>query len=311
MRTQSKNRLRRLYEKYCVRTEWNIGFTRASDTAIRDLITSGRLGPIQWCPRVSLLGSRADPFVWALDGEPRILYEEIDSWTGRGEIRSILLEHLSRRQRSRLEILKTYHLSYPFVMKWENVWYCMPECARSSGVDLYFWNSATSSWQLKRRLLDQVPILDGSLLLLDGIWYLFGTIKGSSSYDTLKIWWARSLEGEWWPHRSDPAKVDVRSARPGGALFEFEGRLYRPAQDCSDRYGGALTINRIEVLTPNDFRETTVSRVRPDRSGPYPHGLHTLAVYGDRIVFDGKRTGFNPWLPVMKAARRVSRLTGH
>lgn len=302
--------VRRLYEKYCVQIEWNIGFTCASDTAVRDLVTSGKLGAIQWCPRNSVLGSRADPFIWALDGQERVLYEEIDSWTGRGEIRSISLRDLPRRQHSRVEIVQPLHLSYPFVKQWENVWYCMPECARSGGIDLYFWDTDSESWRIKRRLLDEVPILDGSLLWLEGIWYLFGTVKGPSSYDTLKIWWSHSLEGEWLPHRQDPAKVDVRSARSGGALFEFDGRWYRPAQDCSGGYGSALTINRIEVLTPDVFLETTVSQVRPDPYGPYPDGLHTVAVYGNQIIIDGKRIGFSPWLPLMKAARRMSRWVG-
>ena len=306
--TMTKSRLQRLYEKYCACTEWNIGVVQASQAVLRELVTSGRLGPICWCPRVSVLGSRADPFVWPLDGNVRVIYEEIDRWNDRGHIRSISLKRFSRWQRSRREIVRPYHLSYPFIVHWQNVWYCIPESARAEGVDLYAWDVSMDSWQLKRRLLHGDAIVDATLFRHNEIWYLFGTIRGPRAYDTLQIWWAHSLEGPWVLHGTNPAKVDLRSARSAGSLFEVDGRWYRPAQDCTSGYGGAVTINRIDVLTPVEFAETTVSRVQPDRNGRYPHGLHSLAVYGNQIVVDGKRVGFSAWLPGMKAARKVARL---
>jgi hypothetical protein len=306
--TITKDRMQRFYQKYFVRTEWNIGVVEASPAALRELVASGRLGPVRWCPRVSVLGSRADPFVWPLGEEVRVIYEEVDQWSGRGHIRSISLKRFSRWQRSRREIVQPYHLSYPFIIRWESVWYCIPESARTDGVDLYAWDASGGSWQLKRRLLDGVAIVDATLFRYDEIWYLFGTTRGPRAYDTLQIWWSPSLEGEWLLHGSNPTKVDLRSARSAGALFEVDGRWYRPAQDCTNGYGGALTINRIEMLTPVDFRETTVSRVQPDPNGPYPHGLHTLAVYENQVVIDGKRVGFSAWLAAMKAARTFARL---
>jgi hypothetical protein len=218
------------------------------------------------------------------------------------------LQRFSRWQRSRPEIVQPYHLSYPFVTQWEKVWYCIPESARTGGVDLYSWDSSTASWQVRRRLLDGVAIVDATLFRHDEIWYLFGTIRGPRAYDTLKIWWSHSLEGEWLLHRNDPAKVDLRSARSAGSFFEVGDRWYRPAQDCTNGYGSALTINRIDALTPVEFRETTVSRIQPDPNGPYPHGLHTLAMYGNQIVIDGKRVGFSALLPAMKAVRKLIRL---
>jgi hypothetical protein len=304
----TRNRLQRLYKKYCARTAWNIGVVQASDAALRELVTSGRLGPVKWCPRVTVLGSRADPFVWPTDEEARVIYEEIDRWSGRGHIRSISLQRFSRWQRARPEIVQPYHLSYPFVIQWEKVWYCIPESARTGGVDLYFWDSSTASWQLRRSLLDGVAIVDATLFRHDEIWYLFGTIRGPRAYDTLKIWWSHSLEGEWLLHRNDPAKVDLRSARSAGSFFKVGDRWYRPAQDCTNGYGSALTINRIDALTPVEFRETTVSCIQPDPNGPYPHGLHTLAIYGNQILIDGKRVGFSALLPAMKAARKLIRL---
>jgi len=307
--SMTNNGLQRLYEKYCVLTDWNIGLVRASTAELQRLVTDGRLGPALWCPRASLLRSRADPFVWPLANDHRVIYEEIDHWSKIGHVRSLSLQRFSRLQRSRVEIVQPFHLSYPFIVQHEDVWYCIPESARAGGVDLYAWYPADGSWKLERRLIDKIGILDATLFRHHNIWYLFGTTPGGvDAYDKLRIWWSESLEGKWRLHARNPAKVDLRSARSAGPFFRLGSRWYRPAQDCTTGYGSAVTINRLDVLTPSEFEETTVSRVQPDPNGPYPDGLHTLAVYGDKVLIDGKRVRFSAALLLMKAARRIVRL---
>jgi hypothetical protein len=71
-----------------------------------------------------------------------------------------------------------------------------------------------------------------------------------------------------------------------------EGRLYRPAQDCSETYGGAIAINEVEVLTTDRFRERVARRVRPEPGSRYPAGRHTLSAMGSQTLVDGKRRMF-------------------
>jgi hypothetical protein len=93
-------------------------------------------------------------------------------------------------------------------------------------------------------------------------------------------------------------KYDVCSARSGGTPFAYGGQLYRPGQDCSETYGGAVRLNRITCLTPEEFAEETVAVVRPDPKGRYPAGLHTLSAFGDCTLIDGKRWVWcPPWTP--------------
>jgi hypothetical protein len=72
-------------------------------------------------------------------------------------------------------------------------------------------------------------------------------------------------------------------------LFEHNGALYRPAQDGSRAYGGAVALNRITRLTPSEFAEETVQVLRPDPAGPFPDGLHSLCGAGGKTLVDGKR----------------------
>lgn len=298
-------RLHALYKKYCVLTDWNIGVVPVTTGTISRLVHSGQLGPIRWLPKASPLNSRADPFMWPHENGPRIIFEEIDHWTGRGHISSLPLEKLMVPGAARREITQSYHLSYPFVLQSAGKWYCMPESARSGGIDLYLWNEKLASWQLARRLIDGVQLIDATLFEHENNYYLFATTRGDGSYEKLRIWWAPSLAGPWKLHAQDPVKTDLRSSRPAGPLFKHESTWYRPAQDCSRGYGGAVTINRLEVLDPEHYRETQVCQLMPDHNGPYPDGLHTLVVCDDMILVDGKRVGFSAALLGMKLARRL------
>jgi hypothetical protein len=106
----------------------------------------------------------------------------------------------------------------------------------------------------------------------------------------LHLWYARNLLGPYQPHECNPVKTDVRSTRPAGTPFVHEGRLYRPAQDGSRTYGGAVALCRIDRLSPTEFEETVVRVVRPNREDGYPQGLHTVSACGDCTLIDGKRT---------------------
>jgi hypothetical protein len=304
------NRLQRLLARYATLREWNIGLLELTPQDLEALVTEGRLGKVIWCPRVTPLSSRADPFVWSLDGDARVIFEDVDHWNAMGRIRSLPLAAFTRPQPARAEIVRPYHLSYPHVVCVDDIWYCTPESARGGGLDLYAWNPQTESWECRRRLIDGIPVLDGTLFRHGAIWYLFGAIRGDGSYDRLYIWWSRSLEGEWSMHARSPAKVDICSARSAGPVFRVGDRWYRPAQDCSEGYGRAITINRIEVLTPTEFVETRMSRLQPDPKGPYPDGLHTLTIHGSVALIDGRRMRLSVALLAMKLARGLVRAIG-
>ena len=122
------------------------------------------------------------------------------------------------------------------------------------------------------------------------------------------IFYKDELDAEWKPHHGNPVKCDVTSARPGGGIFRYGEHLYRPAQDSSVSYGGALSIQRIEKLTVDEYREVTVMEIPP--LPQFPDGIHTLHVVDeDYAVIDGKRYQFC-WTAVwlrLKASRQGSR----
>jgi hypothetical protein len=74
---------------------------------------------------------------------------------------------------------------------------------------------------------------------------------------------ADSPLGPWRPHPGNPVQSDIRYTRPGGRLFRHGGKLLRPAQDCSLRYGGALWLMEVTAMTPQAYSEIPIRRLDP------------------------------------------------
>ena len=87
----------------------------------------------------------------------------------------------------------------------------------------------------------------------------------------------------------------MRRARPAGALFFEGGKLIRPGQDCSLRYGYALNFSEIETLSESDYEEKPYNRIEPD----WCHGsicTHTYNRTEEFEVLDGMKLGRYPRL---------------
>jgi hypothetical protein len=131
---------------------------------------------------------------------------------------------------------------------------------------------------------------DATLFQHEGTLWLFANVaeRGTSDWDALHLFFADSLHSEWRPHPLNPVVRDVTRARPAGRLFWDVGRLIRPAQDCSVRYGRAITLNRVDVLTKTDYVEVPVGRITAGWAvgNVAAHGFD----YTDAIeVIDGRR----------------------
>ena len=114
----------------------------------------------------------------------------------------------------------------------------------------------------------------------------------------------------WRAHAANPLKTDVRSARPAGTPFRHNGRLFRPAQDCSDEYGRRVSLCEITALDPVTFEETVVRSIDPSTDWPYRRGLHTIAGFGDLTVIDAKTRVFDRWESAAEMRARIGRLRG-
>jgi hypothetical protein len=82
--------------------------------------------------------------------------------------------------------------------------------------------------------------------------------------------------------------TDPGRARPAGRVFRRAGVLIRPSQDCVRRYGEAIVLNRVDVLSPTEYRETPVGRIEPDWLAGL-EGTHTYTFDSRYEFLDGYR----------------------
>ncbi len=247
---------------------------------------------VTWMPSRGAGLFRADPFMLQVEGRQIILFEDYDYRTHVGRISASEWKHGAFHPLAADVLPIPCHLAYPFTLEYEGRTLCIPETALLNEVSVWEFDAASSRFSRVATLVSDVPAVDSTIFQHEGRWWLACTLHGRFSNDRLSLWYADDFWGNWTPHRGNPVKTDATSSRPAGTPFVHEGVLYRPAQDCSRRYGGAVTINRILQLTPDEFAEEPVRVVSSISRNSHLQGIHTLSAAGPHTLVDGLRYQF-------------------
>jgi len=231
--------------------------------------------------------SYADPFLFRRDGRTFLFLEEIWHPGGRGTIAYTELDASGNWHEPQTILNADYHLSYPFLFEWEDEVYLLPECATHGKLELYRAVEFPGIWTRDRILMDDIVAVDATITRFGGRYWLFANVLSPAKQidQELHLFYAETPLGPWMPHVRNPVCTDVRQARPAGKLLTWEGKLIRPSQDCSVRYGYAVTWNLVETLTPTEYREHVIGRLEPNWL-PGNRCTHTFARDGDLEVID-------------------------
>ncbi len=250
--------------------------------------TAGLIPALQRCAPLYPPVDRfwADPFIVSTPEAHYIFVEELLFSTRKGHIAVLELARDGTLGRVRKVLERPYHLSYPFLFKWDGVLYMLPESGGNRTVALYRCMEFPDRWVEDRVLLSGINAADATLVEHEGRWWMFMTQaeSGQSIHEHLYLYSADTPLGPFLPHPANPVKSGLYGSRPAGALFSRDGVLYRPAQDCTRVYGEAVVLQRVDELTKSGFRETEVSRIAPERH-PEVRRLHTMnAGEGIRVM---------------------------
>jgi hypothetical protein len=232
----------------------------------------------------------ADPMLIEHGGTIYLFFEEMDHARGLGTLACLAVESDGSLTQPTTVMRRSTHLSYPFVFEHEGQVFMIPETSADRRVELWRAIRMPDQWERCAILLDGVEAVDGTAKYdsREGLWWMFVSVAepGGSTFDTLSIYFSKTLESGWTAHPLNPVKLDPRSSRPGGPILEEDGYWLRPAQDCSQGYGGALSWCRITDLTTKTFHEEVVERWSPPDGY---RGLHTFTRAGDWEAIDLQR----------------------
>ncbi|WP_374264258.1 hypothetical protein [Zoogloea sp.] len=230
----------------------------------------------------------ADPMVWPAEGGGWwVFIEEVIYKEGKGTLKAIRVKP-DRSWAPPVPVMeRPWHLSYPFLFAWNGALWMVPESGANRSVELYRCVGLPDKWEKAADILTGIDMVDATLFEHDGRWWLLGNVTepGADKHDELHAYYADSPFGPWQPHAANPVVADARFARPAGPLFEHDGKLLRPAQVCVPEYGHALSLRRIETLTPTEYVEHTEQRIDPGWQ-PGIACVHTLSHQAGLTVFD-------------------------
>jgi len=233
----------------------------------------------------------ADPFPVCTDEGCVIFVEEAKHSDRRGRIAVLRVDEEGRCIEHLMALERPFHMSYPFVFRYDGEFYMIPQSGNNGQVEVFRCVEFPADWEYHSTILSGEKFSDATLLEHNGKWWLFTTpgTKETLPLDDLLVFHSRTPFGPWLPHKLNPVISDARHARPAGRPFVMDGKLLRPAQDCSyGKYGRAITIREIVTLSEDEFEERDYVRIDP----VWARGLtktHTFNFAGDMLVLDGCR----------------------
>jgi hypothetical protein len=258
-----------------------------------------REGGVHFRPRRELLPasgwSWADPHPIPNSNGTLILVEEYFDLSRRGRIVLLRTDSTGKVEESRTVLDGGGHLSYPSVFQFGDRLHVVPESGADLTVSVFSCAGFPWKWERSGTLLTGVRSFDNTVFEHEGNWWMFATVVEQpwlTPRDTLSIFFTQNpIEGPWQPHPQNPVLVDARKARPAGPLFWYEGRLYRPSQDCSRGYGHGVRINEVTELTRTRYSESERAFLRPDWAA-HLSGTHHLAFTPEMTFVDAMT-----WVP--------------
>jgi hypothetical protein len=201
----------------------------------------------------------ADPFVLRKDHVWYMFFEVFNEQTRKGEIGLAMSKDQVSWLYQKIVLAEPFHLSYPYVFEWMGEYFLIPETGQIGSLRLYRAKKFPTEWSFVKTLLDGGLFLDPSLFHFNQKWWLFAETNAEHKYDTLCLYYADSLLGPWYEHKTNPiVKGNPHIARPAGRILCYDDKIFRYAQDCYPEYGTKVQAFEITELTTDRYSEHPV-----------------------------------------------------
>lgn len=285
-----QSKLKHYIKTFFYEYQWNVGYI---DDSVENIIEKKQAEiNVKWLFTPKRSEFYADPFGIKTGDKYYIYYEYLNPKTKKGEIHSC--EIASPLKTHKILGSNNSHFSYPFLFKKGGDLFMMPENLDSNALKIYKPSEFPHNWVNYKSVISDIRAIDTTLFYFEETWWLALTKKERGPDLNLFLYYSEDFI-KWLPHKKNPVKTDITSARPGGSPFWYKNRFIRPTQNSSKTYGGSINFFEIKTLTPFDFEEVKFHELTPDLlSGKYQKGVHTFCLMSDRVVIDGKRLVFRP-----------------
>lgn len=226
----------------------------------------------------------ADPFILDVtDDYIFLLVEEMNYELRKGRIAKLTINrHTMTIEKMEILLEEDTHLSFPNIWREGDDVYVYPENYEGGVVNLYKLEDNATRLE-KVRVLSNEQLTDAVMTDIFGERKIFSTKMPNPNGKELYIY---TIDEQNNVADTQCVRFADNHARMAGQFFEYEGRIYRPAQDCNEIYGGAVIIEEVEKKG-DKFVFSPIKRL----TSKHPHyrlGMHTLNEYKGVVVVDVK-----------------------
>lgn len=203
----------------------------------------------------------ADPFLFVKNDCLYLFYEEKKLYK-KGKIAMIKTKDLVHWTEPVIVLEEVCHLSYPWIFEENGHVYMIPETCGLNEIRIYeAENENLTSFVYKKTLMKNYNIdsvltdySDSSIYKNKYGFFLMTTVNYDGT-NQLELYHSENLFGPYNKHKDSPISISNKYGRNGGCLFSYNGKLYRPAQDCVNGYGDNVHIRLIKEMTKNNYCE--------------------------------------------------------
>lgn len=239
--------------------EWSIGIYQGNSPLSLDP-AAGVTNPVLTASDVTDTTAVfvADPFIIEVAGTWYMFFEVLNGANNQGDIAYATSPDGLNWTYQSIILDESFHLSYPQVFESGGEYYMIPETGENGAVTLYRATSFPTAWTLDSTLITGAVNIDPSVFFANGSWWMF---VGTTTNDTLHLYYADVLTGPWVEHPNSPLIVgNANIARPGGRVINDGGTLYRVGQDDDPSYGNQIRLFQITDLTRTSYLEVEVAQ---------------------------------------------------
>lgn len=279
--------------------QWSIGIYRG-DSPFHFVSVMNFWNPVLKAEDVTDVPAKfvADPFLVKESDTWFLFFEVYNLNTKQGDIAVATSKNTWLWNYRQVVIDEPFHLSYPYVFKYQGEYYLIPESYEANSIRLYKAVDFPFSWEYETTLIEGKDFLDNSIAYFNDRWWIFSSQNGN---DILRLYYADTLKGPWQEHPESPiVEGDANIARPGGRVLIYDNRLFRYTQDSDPTYGNKLWAFEITEITPTGYAEVSVSEepvLQASGSGWNAKAMHNLdPVQVSDSNFIGAVDGFGTYL---------------
>lgn len=274
-----------MLNNFLFREEWTLAIRKRGENLLFEPDgTQGKFSIISnsrryWC---------GDPFLFKNDGKTYVFFEMYDRWKERGVIGYREIYGVGKYSEMKIAFDCGHHLSYPNIFEKDGEIYIVPESYLAKCIQAYRAVKFPDKWEKCKVLVNNIVACDTTFIDDN---YMIAMANNSTNTKNEAILF-RKDEDLWVRTANNPIDTDLAHARCAGKIFNYQGQLIRPAQDCVGGYGNGINFRKIIEYKNNKYTEETIAKigigdVKHNENSKY-NGVHTYNFDDDYEVIDLK-----------------------